>query len=198
MTELYKIINTLIVTFSSALVIVNWRNAMGIGAFLSARYINSMRDYIIKYKECESLGANTIKIDQEKIAIHSKYKRDVWLHFGFALLSVVTLGLFLFNSVENADERLIKALIAEPGYGIFLVFLMLSVLVFVVIFSHTKIDTFSLIDRADKKLQRSIDIVNMSVEERKSLMKELETKGVNILSEDESKELLAIQEKFLR
>ncbi|SFV89727.1 hypothetical protein MNB_SUP05-SYMBIONT-5-1376 [hydrothermal vent metagenome] len=38
----------------------------------------------------------------------------------------------------------------------------------------------------------------MSVEERKSLMKELETKGVNILSEDESKELLAIQEKFLR
>lgn len=163
MMEYYKVINTLIVTFLSTLVVVNWRNAMGVGAFLSARYISISRDYMIKYREYESLGVVNEAIHNSKRDIYSKYKRDIWLYFGFSSLSLVALCLFLFNSVEGYIDgkivsiRLIEALFQEQQYGIFLGVLMLTISIFVVIFSHTKIETFSFINLADKKLQEAIN-----------------------------------------
>lgn len=168
--EYYKIINTTIVGFLSTLIVFNWRNGMGVGAFLSAQYLDKCRQYLILYRSEYKFFNDAI--ESEKWEIHNRYNRDVRLHFIFALLTLTTLILFLYNSgviEEKKTVYLFEAILTMNGLSVTILTLVFLIVPFAVFFSHTKVSTLGLIDRANRELQNAIDAENSAIEAKNAL-----------------------------
>ncbi|SMM99915.1 hypothetical protein SPONL_983 [uncultured Candidatus Thioglobus sp.] len=130
---------------------------MGVGAFLSAQYVNQCRDYLIKYRYYEYLCTKYNKDKKQDIVdfsnkIERKYNRDVWLHYIFAFLSLLTLIGFLFNAVANEKAYLFGAILQFNAFSIVLIVLIMILSFFAVIFSHTKIETFNGLQKQIKEI----------------------------------------------
>lgn len=162
-------VDNFILVVLSGIIIHQWRSALGVGNFLSARLVDEIRQYLIRFNDYQYILMRSKeyviqdKIDYERQLLEKNYYKRLTVHYSIAVFSLLILISRLITEYFYINLNFI-----DQYYDILVITFLFTVPVIsclVVLFEITKMKNMSAIKVARENLEIEIKDIKTKEDE---------------------------------